>query len=894
VANDVGVLAERDGNLVPLKALNYSPQANLGLGGVYEAPQLQVPTNVRRDMEQWQMRLTQRNRRLLLNGLLAIVLLLALGLRLYRIQAPSLWNDEGTSIALAARDLAAITRGAANDIHPPLYYYLLHLWIATWGNSELAVRSLSALLGTLVVLLTFVWGRSAAATLRSDGAAGRVGLIAAFFAALSPFQIYYSQETRMYILSTLLGALSMCAFMRLLSRWRNEATPTNLSTSLVHRCLLPAAYFIVTILLLYTHYFTVTIIVVQNLAFLWWLKEDRLPVAGYRLRVVLRWAVLQAIIAASYLPWLFLARAQLRAWPAISEPLQLTTLALDLLRVFSLGLSVEPRPGLALAGFAMLLLLGIFTLRSDPRQQTKAVAGHLSGSTLCVISLLYLFVPIGMMYVLSLRRPMYNPKFLLLCTPPFCLFLAQGTVSLARKRGFCWQPAETTTIAVGRPISRIWSWLRIVLSVTAIAFVAISSLYSLRAYYFDPRYARDDYRGIAEYIQAVEREDDAILINAPGQIETFTYYYRGGLPLYPLPRQRPLDEAQTEADLRQMIQGRKRIFAVLWATDESDPGRFVEGWLDQHTYKAMDSWYGNVRLVVYAVPVELAEEGIAHPLHVNLGNKVRLLGYNLPTTEVMPGDILQLTLFWQAIAPINERYKVFAHVLDAHGHLVGQRDAEPGGGAKITTIWKESELVVDHYGLPILPATPPGDYMIEIGMYSLSDGQRLPVLEEGRSVGDYIILQSVRILPAMAPPPLSVLGMKKQLNTQFGEITLLGYDLTKLGYEHQPDAPIHPGDILHLTLFWQIDRRPHEGMALVLQLKDEKGTVRLERRAEPTEGQYPTQQWGIDEIIRDQHNLPLPPALPAGRYRIYLSVQRLPSGQRIDPLLLLTSLSISD
>jgi len=849
------------------------------------------------------MRLTQRERQLLVDGLLIFVLLLALGLRLYRIQAQSLWNDEGTSIALAARDLAAITRGAANDIHPPLYYYVLHFWLALFGTSELAVRSLSALLGTLLVLLTFALGRSVAGN--------TIGLVASFFAALSPFQIYYSQETRMYILCALLGALSVYTFLRLLSTWQGGFTRTNPRASSFRRYLLFVAYLIVTILLLYTHYFAVTIILVQNLAFLWWwLKKDRFPDAGYRLLAALRWGVSQAVIGASYLPWLLLTAKQLRVWPAISEPLHFTTLVLDLLRVFSLGLSVEPHPSLVLAGFAVPLLLGMRAPRSAPWEKARGLGSQAQSTIPYVASLLYLFVPICIMCALSLQRPMYNPKFLLLCTPPFYLFLARGAVLLAGVERCFWQAARPSNAAADRPVARIWPWARMVFSLAAIAFVVSSSLYSLQAYYLNPRYARDDYRGIAQYIHAVEREDDAVLINAPGQIETFTYYYQGTSPLYPLPRQRPLDEAETEADLKQMIQGRGRVFAVLWATDESDPGRFVESWLDQHAYKAMDSWYGNVRLVVYAVPTlshpvpgrqdwgddrtegAPSEEGIEHPLNVNLGDKVCLLGYNLPTAEVMAGDILQLTLFWQAIAPMNERYKVFTHIVDAHGHLVGQRDAEPGGGAKITTIWKEAEQIVDNYGLPILPATPPGDYVIEIGMYGLGDGLRLPVIEDGRTVGDHVLLQSVRILPVAAPPPLSVLSMKKQLNVQFEDVTLLGYDLTKLGYEHQPDAPISPGDILHLTLFWQAAHRPGGDIALVLQLRDEKGTLGLERRGQPTEGQHPAHQWTANEIVRDQHNLPLPSDLPPGRYRMYLSVQRLPGGQQIGALLALASLTI--
>jgi len=819
------------------------------------------------------MRLRYRNRQSELHGLLILVLLLALGLRLYRIQAQSLWNDEGTSVALAARDLTAITEGAANDIHPPLYYYLLHFWIALFGNSELAVRSLSALLGTLLVLLTFVFSYAVAGALRSDGAETKVGLLAAFFAALSPFQIYYSQETRMYILSALLAALSMYTFMRLLARWE-KGIDTNGQMSFV-RCYSPlAAYAIVTALLLYTHYFTASIVVAQNLAFLcWWLTDNRLPVTGGRLRVALRWIALQAVVAAAYLPWLLLTAGQLRAWPAVSEPIQLTTLLINLLRVFSLGLSVEPQPNLVLIGFAALLLLGVASPLRDLRG--RATGKRKSAFTAYISSLLYLLIPIGVMYVLSLQRPIYNPKFLLLCTPPFYWFLAQGAMSIASGHAHHIRP-----------------WLHAVFLLAAVVFVAISSLNSLRAYYFDPRYARDNYRGIAQYIAAAERESDAILINAPGQIETFTLYYRGKLSLYPLPHQRPLDEARTEVDLQRMIEGRGRIFAIFWATDESDPDRFIEGWLDRHTYKAMDSWYGNVRLVVYAVPVQTKAEVIQHPMHVNLGNEVRLLGYNLLTAEVMPGDILQLTLFWEALAPINERYKVFTHVIDAYGHLAGQRDAEPGGGAKITTIWKQGEQVVDNYGLPILPAVPPGDYMIEIGMYGLGDGLRLPVLKGDQLVGDHILLQPVRVLRATAPPPLSVLNMKKQLNAQFEDIVLLGYDLAKLGHEHQPDAPIHPGDILHLTLFWQAVGQPGEDIVLALRFQDEKGATWLERRGQPAEGQYPATQWSPGEIVRDQHNLPLPTDLPSGRYRAYLHVQGLASGQQVGPRLLLSSLAI--
>jgi 4-amino-4-deoxy-L-arabinose transferase-like glycosyltransferase len=817
---------------------------------------------------------------------LLLIVLLGLALRLYRIDHQSLWNDEGTSVALAARDLASITRGAANDIHPPLYYYLLHGWIALFGTSEVVVRSLSALLGTGVVWLTFALGRH---VWRRDGATrvpNWVALTAALIAALSPFQICYSQETRMYMLTTFLGALSMLCFLHLLPGWGKDRAPPNSKGPVGEHWLAAVTYVIVTMLLLYSHYFAVTLLLAQHLVFLWWLREQRDYDRQRALRATWRWVATQALIAASYAPWLFVVRKRLQSWPAISHPLRLTEWIPDLLRTFGLGLPGASLPSLTWAGFAVLLLLGAIAaclVRPEP------IPNNRNSPSPCLITLLYLLVPIVVMYALSLRRPMYDPKFLLLSTPAFHLLLGQGAVFLAlggraavrRLRG---QGNGTNAIRAGSGL----------LAVAAVGFVTLTSYASLRQYYFNPGYARDDYRGIARYIEALEHRRDAILINAPGQIETLTYYYQGDLQLYPLPRQRPLDRKQTQADLEEMVAGRRHIYAVLWATDESDPERFVEGWLDQHAYKATDSWHGNVRLVIYAVPVEPLGESVEYPLDVNLGNKVQLVGYNLPASQVLPGDILQLTLFWQAITPMGERYKVFTHVLDAHGHLVGQRDAEPGGGAKITTHWQEGEQIIDNYGLPILPGTPPGEYRIEIGMYGLDDGQRLPVIEDSEPVGDHVILQSVQIAPAPAPPPASVLDMDARLHLSFGDLTLLGLRLVKLGFAHQPDAPLRGGDVAHLTLFWRADRPSSEDLLLQLSLQDQEGRTWLEHPTPITSGQYRASSWRVGETIRDQHNLPLPPDLPPGRYRLTVAAEGLHSGQPVGAPQMLTELNISD
>jgi len=142
--------------------------------------------------------------------LLVAILLLALGLRLFNLDAQSLWNDEGTSVAVAQRDLATIARDAAQDIHPPLYYWLLSGWLRLTGPSEFAVRALSAFLGVVLVALVYVLGRLLANRW--------VGLAAAFLAAINPFQIYYSQEARMYMLLAVLTAATMLALVRFVER----------------------------------------------------------------------------------------------------------------------------------------------------------------------------------------------------------------------------------------------------------------------------------------------------------------------------------------------------------------------------------------------------------------------------------------------------------------------------------------------------------------------------------------------------------------------------------------------------------------------------------------------------------------------------------------------------
>jgi hypothetical protein len=105
---------------------------------------------------------------------------------------------------------------------------------------------------------------------------------------------------------------------------------------------------------------------------------------------------------------------------------------------------------------------------------------------------------------------------------------------------------------------------------------------------------------------------------------------------------------------------------------------------------------------------------LAHPLDATLGGQVRLLGYDADRASG------RVTLVWQAPFPLNARYQVFVHVLDASARIMAQVDAVPVSGTRPTTGWLPGEVIVDQYTLPLQNAAA-----LEVGMFDTLNGRRL-------------------------------------------------------------------------------------------------------------------------------------------------------------------------
>ncbi len=142
---------------------------------------------------------------------LLLILILAGGfLRAFSLGIKGMWLDETFSVWLANQGVADMLQWIVKiDQHPPLYYLLLHSWIALQGDTPYYARLLSALFGAGTIPIIYLIGK------RLSGAL--VGLAAAVFLALSPFHIYFAQETRMYTLLTFNAAVAIYALVRLLT-----------------------------------------------------------------------------------------------------------------------------------------------------------------------------------------------------------------------------------------------------------------------------------------------------------------------------------------------------------------------------------------------------------------------------------------------------------------------------------------------------------------------------------------------------------------------------------------------------------------------------------------------------------------------------------------------------
>jgi hypothetical protein len=495
-------------------------------------------------------------------------------------------------------------------------------------------------------------------------------------------------------------------------------------------------------------------------------------------------------------------------------------------------------------GFALLFLAGLAPSRDLSRQSAWGI----------VTCALWTLVPLLAMYLISLSRPAYNPKFLLLATPGFLILVGRGISILFPGLFIAERMPRSGNVPSGaRPVTqRLATAARMVvvgLFVTAIVL-------TLQGLYSDPALQRDDYRRVVGYINDSAKPQDIVLVNAPGQIDVVRYYYRGAAELRTLPIGRPVDVTATRAVLNELVAKERDLYAILWATEQADPSDVVGHFLAEEAFPAGETWRGNIRLAHYAVR-KFGQEPQAQAPAVRFGDEILLERFTFSDPPRPIDRLLPVRLEWRPFKlPPSTRYKLFLHLLDSKGRLVAQRDTEPFNGLRPTSTWTQDEMIIDREAVLIPPGTPAGDYRLVLGLYSGETGQRLPV----DSGGDSVFLGEVKIGRGETSAGEIAPDLSQPLQADLGEVRLLGYTLER--------SEFAPGEFVPLDLYWQARSKPTGDPNIALLLVNPAGTVVSTARAFDV---YPATRLELNEIVRDVQILPLPTDAESGEYRILVS-----------------------
>ena len=643
--------------------------------------------------------------------LLLMLCLFAFALRVFQLGAQSLWYDEGFSAWLSAQPLDQITVRTAADIHPPLYYYLLHFWMPLSGQSEFSLRFLSLIPGVLLVPAIFLLARR----LISEA----TGWIAALLSAASPVYLWYSQEARMYMLLVLLTVLSSYFL------WRWTERPARR---------LWIAMTVCNVLAVYLHFYAFFIVAFQLLYFfVWWTRQET------RWGVLLTGTASAALVGAAYIPWARFVLERLQADESYFEgTLPLSEVLRKTFIMFSTGHTMlEVEALLPATIFVLLAAFGWFVigrLRRDSlpsldenpfRQSMKA------GAAARLFLLLYLTVPFILLYAVSYARPKFDPRYLLIASPPFLILLAAALAFMlvlfrrSQQAGFR---------------SRMFALSLVGASCVLVASVTLSAVWNL---YTDPRFSKDDFRGAVTAIRANRGADEPTILVSGHMFPIYSYYDPGGhwvaLPDSPTLSTTRVLGYNVANDLNAALRGKNGAWLLLWQNDIVDPGGFVPTILDgQATRLPQPQSFWGVQLLHYRIPpgtVFFDKPQIQHATAANYGGQIQLLGYNLPASTATADKGLELTLYWRALADLTKDYQVALRVRDAEGHLLGTLDARPATYNYPTSRWKNGDILFGNFVVPLEPGTPPGKYRLEVTIYSADAPEGLDILDASAKPG---------------------------------------------------------------------------------------------------------------------------------------------------------------
>jgi 4-amino-4-deoxy-L-arabinose transferase-like glycosyltransferase len=377
-----------------------------------------------------------------------VVVALGLALRLIQLGEWSFWQDEAVTVLLARKPVVDLIRITSQDVHPPLYYLVVKTFMFL-GQSEWVVRLPSALCSTMSVAVLYWIG--------CELFERRTALVAAGLMAVSPLQLYYAQEARMYAQLVFLSLFCVGCLVRALQ-----------TRSWLWWGLLSAG----AVLAVYTSYFAFPVLLVL---FVYVLLVRR--------RAWFRFMIAMGIAALIFLPWVGVLLAQTRSvldsyWMQASSFLEVFTTLASFFMGYSLSLAWQAL-GLGSSLFIIFVLLN--SVRYALKEKSLDVEP-------LVLVLLWAWMPMIGVYLLTPIRPIFQIRTVMTSAPAFYLLVAWG-LTRAKRTKLHWALFAPT---------------------------ALTMLVAAWGFYANPIYAKPNWREPARYVDERARPGDVVMHTSVG------------------------------------------------------------------------------------------------------------------------------------------------------------------------------------------------------------------------------------------------------------------------------------------------------------------------------------------------------------------------------------------
>ena len=286
-----------------------------------------------------------------------------------------------------------------------------------------------------------------------------------------------------------------------------------------------------------------------------------------------------------------------------------------------------------------------------------------------------------------------------------------------------------------------------------------------------------------------------------------------------------------------------------------------------------DAWQGvkySTLLKQFEYAYRAAETAAELPetaIHINrnLAGLAQLMAYDLDRQILFPGQSLQVKLYWQALAPINDHLISYLYLTDLQANLVDKKQGVPAAGSAPTDTWQPGQIVIDTYTLTLpdqahLVASGPLALKVEAGLFQPDTSTFVTAFDQTGQPTTSLIAK-VSGMPSAQP----TIAPNITVQTTFADlITLLGYD-----YLPQTDT---------LTLYWHAQAEIAEDYTVFIHLLNQDGELAGQIDGQPYQGQYPTSWWLSSQPIIDHRTIP---DIEPGDYQVLLGWYHPITGRRL-------------